>query len=137
VLDLVSAPTVKVVPDGDVFTSQEGGITFLTEAQKDGKGVILLEGRSTFKGNLRLEVSDGLNTLFHSELNLSIDGVEQMFRHVYLVHVINNPIEAPTETGNVFGEHYAQGGERNRLNVDEFTNKEHLSGYEGECADKY
>jgi hypothetical protein len=137
VLDLGSAPTVKVVPDGDVFTSQEGGITFLTEAQKDGKGVILLEGRSTFKGNLRLEVSDGLNTLFHSELNLSIDGVEQMFRHVNLVQEINNPNAAPTETGNVIGEHYAQGGERNRLTVDDFTNKEHFSGYEGECADKY
>jgi hypothetical protein len=56
---------------------------FLNAVKDDGKGVILLEGRSTStNGNLIIEVQklDGTPIGSH-ELPLSLDGVEKMFLH--------------------------------------------------------
>jgi len=48
------------------------------------------------------------------------------------------PHNAPAqETGSLIGEHNTQGGEKNRLKADDFANKEHFTGFEAECADKY
>ncbi len=78
----------------------EGFVQKLTAGESD---IILLEGRSAFKGPLRLEISDGTNTLFRSELNLSLSGVENMFRHVNLIDVATQK-DNPPEHGTKWGE---------------------------------
>lgn len=67
-------------------------------AVKQGKGVILIEGYKPTQNPLTLEVYDkDLNKVFETSLSLSIDGVEQMFRHKNLSQAGGGPAPLPTE----------------------------------------
>ena len=110
----------------------------IREAGIDGaEPLILLEGRKAGKEPLTLDVLDSTGkVVFTSSLNLSLDGVEQMFRHVNLVPTIGNPNAPPVETGKI-GEHAAEGGEANRYSSADFANPAHFSGFDAELNDHY
>ncbi len=60
----------------------------LDAIKREGIGVILLEGRKASTKPLELKIYDNKGTLVTSlKLNLSLDGVEQMFRHKNLTSV--------------------------------------------------
>jgi hypothetical protein len=96
-----------------------------------GKGVVLVEGWKEAATPLRLVVYDaaGKQMLEAAKLNLSIAGVEQMFRHVNLIQAIDAPNAPSMISGN--------GGEINRLSDAHFTNKEHFTGFDSQNQDKY
>ncbi len=126
------SPAAKLVMDGEgkrinnintlktagagLFTSS-GGEEFKTWslAQAEGsdrnkaKGVILFEGRKPFNGVLVLEISDKVNEPIRLALDLSLDGVEQMFRHKNIIQA------ALPELNPQPPEHLTEWGEPDRL----------------------
>lgn len=67
------------------------------EQIKQGKGVILIEGYKRTSNPLVLEVYKGTTLAYSQRLNLSIDGVEQMFRHKNLSEAGGGPSPFPDE----------------------------------------
>lgn len=92
-------------------------------------GVILVEATGKNYKPLRLEVYDqARQKVFETSLNLSIDGVEQMFRHVNLINE-QGILNAPTLADG--------GGAKSRVKDVDFTNKEHFAGFDSQNQDKY
>ena len=85
-LSLGGASTVSIMPQGHVLSDN------MLQDIKNGKTVIMVEAWKTTKKPLVLEISneDG-KMVFTSSLNLSIGGVEQMFRHKNLVEEGGGP----------------------------------------------
>jgi transglutaminase-like putative cysteine protease len=80
--------------------------------EQGAAAVILLEGSAAGKEPLTLAVADAAGAeVFATRLNLSLDGVEQMFRHVNLIAAAGGP---EAETSTTIGEHKAEGGEQAR-----------------------
>jgi transglutaminase-like putative cysteine protease/pimeloyl-ACP methyl ester carboxylesterase len=102
----------------------------------NGKGVVLLEGVHPSQNPLLLEVHKGSTTVYSMSLNLSIDGVEQMFRHKNLIQAIGASNAPLMESGSI-GEHHAKGGEMDRIKVSHFANLKHFSGFDASCDNKY
>ena len=71
-----SSPTVRVTAGG-IEPPPEFVRLLLA---KPSAGVVMLEGRAETKSPLVFECKQGGKTLFRSELNLSISGVEEMYR---------------------------------------------------------
>lgn len=116
---LADKATIQITQDGVILNAHPNARQFLQNILLNNKGVILLEGRERTSKPLVLEVIDTNNggKLVHtSSLNLSIAGVEQMFRHVNLIPTIDNPNAPAIETGAI-GEHKAKGGEKSRITV--------------------
>jgi len=88
---LTDVDTARVLgddtPANETFQIPPEGVEldpgFLDEIRNiDGAGVILLEGRVAVKEPLILDIVDSTNTkVFTLRLNVSLDGVEKMFRH--------------------------------------------------------
>ncbi|KAF0220886.1 MAG: hypothetical protein FD174_883 [Geobacteraceae bacterium] len=132
--DLIGGQEVKVVPWG---TPQPLDAGFLQSIADGGKGIILIEAVLATKSPLQLQIyGQAGNKVYEASLNLSIDGVEQMFRHANLIQRINAQNAPAMETGFV-GEHHAKGGEKDRLNSAGFANKAHFEGFDAKNDDKF
>jgi hypothetical protein len=77
-----------------------------TASTQDAPSVVLLEGVKSGQASLVLEVFDPSgNKVFSNSLNLSLDGVEQMFRHKNLIQfALPDLSPQPPETGTEWGE---------------------------------
>jgi len=107
------ASIVSVASGGVKLFGGDDGVRFLNQLKNSGSGVILLEGRDVFKGALQLEISDGTTVLFRSDLNLSLAGVENMFRHLNLIQELSYK-GAPALEDAVAGGSTTRGGEKTR-----------------------
>lgn len=92
---LVSTATINDITNLDGLTSRTAlafnrlNVAFLQKIKAEGTGVILLEGIGQTTAPLMLEVYDSSNKkVFDANLSLSIDGVEQMFRHKNLIQAV-------------------------------------------------
>jgi hypothetical protein len=98
---------------------------------KQGQSVILLEGSGAGQQPLVLEITDRAgNVAFQIELSLSLDGVEQMFRHLNLI----------PDIANKDGENdQPEQGSKERGEPDRFLEvSEQPSNYpDSECGDSY
>lgn len=87
---------IKVVP-WDTTQLLDAGFLQAIIAQ-GGKGIILIEAVQATNYPLKLQVYDSTGQkVYESSLNLSIDGVEQMFRHKNLIRYVksgNGPLPA-------------------------------------------
>lgn len=128
---LVDVPTARRLAAKESRTIRDDGIAPLTNEESITRGpqqlfsalirststqetppVILIEGIKPGQAPLVLEIVDAAgNQVITTKLNLSLDGVEQMFRHVNLIAAAGGP---PAETGGVIGEHKVEGGEKSR-----------------------
>lgn len=103
---------------------------FIASIGTSGNGIILVEGTGQSTSPLVLDVYDPDNkVVFSASLNISIDGIEQMFRHVNLIQAIDAPNAPSLASGS--------GGEINRLTKDDFTNKQQFEGFDVQNDDKY
>jgi len=110
-------PSIPVRRDGrfddGVYqkTSQQQFNDLLLKMKNENRaGVILVEGVKPGKEPLRLEITDQAgNIAFQAELNLSIDGVEQMFRQKNIIQA------ALPELNPQPPEHLSEWGEPDRL----------------------
>jgi hypothetical protein len=108
--------TTPISNDGvQIFESALGEI-FHARLSKEGRDILLFEGREFLQGPLKLEVSKGNSTLFSFELDLNINGVENMFRHLNLIQAIDN-ITAPVDENAGISESKSDGGEIDRLSA--------------------
>lgn len=95
---LANAPTLPITASGLVLDTSQ--IQVLT----GGKDVVLLEGWKATQNPLVLEISDSSGKpVFTSRLNLSIAGVEQMFRQKNLISVVRNNTGPAPEKGSTIG----------------------------------
>ncbi len=115
--------TIPITSSGYVLSQA------LIDNIKAGNGTIIVESWKITQKPLVLEVSKGGALVASSRLNLSIDGVEQMYRHVNLIQAIDAPNAPSLASGS--------GGEVNRLSKDDFTNKLHFEGFDVQNDDKY
>jgi pimeloyl-ACP methyl ester carboxylesterase len=125
-----NAVTIPITSSGYVLSQA------LIDTIKAGNGTIIVESWKQTQKPLVLEVSKGGALVKSTRLNLSIDGVEQMFRHKNLIQAINANNAPPMETGAI-GEHHSKGGEKDRLSGGDFVNQGHFSGFDATCDDKY
>ena len=95
VITLGNANTHIITKGGIVLNDYEEDPAFLQRIRDlAGQGVILLEGKKKdTRSYLELEVTDkqNNNVVASVKLNLSLDGVEQMFRHKNLVEAGGGP----------------------------------------------
>jgi pimeloyl-ACP methyl ester carboxylesterase len=84
---LGGAETYKITKDGVTLKDLSTGSEFLRKIKDEGKGIILLEGRKASDKPLVLAVYNNQTSVevFSTSLKLSLDGVEQMFRHKNLI----------------------------------------------------
>ncbi len=81
---LGNADTIRIHKDGSFLD-----YAFLDRIKNGGKGVILIEGRKESTKPFELVIYDSnQNNVWTLSLNLSLSGVEQMFRHKNLTSVI-------------------------------------------------
>ncbi|MGE9269427.1 MAG: hypothetical protein ACQKBU_01380, partial [Verrucomicrobiales bacterium] len=66
----------------------------ILERIRDGRGVLLLEGRGTSTEPLMMEFSYDGNLLFKKEVPISLHPVEEMYRHLNLIRALG-PQEGP------------------------------------------
>ncbi len=67
-------------------------------------GVLLVEGHAPGRKPMVLEISDEAGQqVFTTSLNLSLDGVEQMFRHVNVIQEVGGPPPGDLPSGTRFG----------------------------------
>ncbi len=95
--------------------------------------IILLEGVKPGTVPFVLEVRDEAGQqVFTTSLNLSLDGVEQMFRQKNLI----KELSALEEVGGGYEEFFVPAvpavGMNDRLQPDEFTNRIHFTGFDAE-----
>ncbi len=141
VQSLANAPTTSITDTG--FSSLTAPYLQLKPEVinqiKNDKGVILIEAHKKTTSPLVLEVYKG-TTLVNSslKLNLSIDGVEQMFRHKNLtqeMYFIQNPPEGYTPPVGILpipGHPVPFEGMPDRLKVSDFSNQGHFTGFDTE-----
>jgi hypothetical protein len=112
-----------------------------------GKGVILLEGWKEATSPLKLAVFDAAGVkMCEIALNLSIAGVEQMFRHknltreMYWAYLSPNQNNQWTGVNPVAGHPIPvdafNGSEPDRLTNNDFSNPTHFSGFDADNEDK-
>lgn len=85
---LTDVPTAQGLALSPKMIITTGGYT-LSNAILDGKGIVLVDGWKEATTPIRLAVFDVIGKLVHEDarLNLSIAGVEQMFRHKNLIRL--------------------------------------------------
>ncbi|ALC17507.1 hypothetical protein DSOUD_2769 [Desulfuromonas soudanensis] len=117
------------------IAARQGLSTMLaTASTQDTPSVVLLEGVKSGQASLVLEVFDPSgNKVFSNSLNLSLDGVEQMFRHKNLI----KPLEdyySKSEAGFPGENSFPNDGMADRVNsADEgVTNRKHFEGFDAE-----
>jgi hypothetical protein len=106
---------------------------------QDAPPVILLEGVKPGTAPLVLEIVDATgNQVFVTSLNLSLDGVEQMFRHKNLIKTLS-ALEG--SGGQEYEGYYVPtilpDGLDDRLTRDDFANKDHFDGFEAESSERF
>lgn len=128
--NILTAPYIALKPE-------------VLNAVKQGKGVILVEGYKPTQNPLTLEVYDkDLNKVFETSLNLSIDGVEQMFRHKNLMrqmYQIEQQFPGIIPPGGVLpvaGHPVPNEGVPDRLTASDFSNQSHFIGFDAENDNK-
>jgi len=98
-------------PDHIKYPVTRGGSNIRAEhlqlLQKNGSALLLMQGKFKTRNPLVLEVVDRSNNevAFRSKMALSLDGVEQMFRHKNLIRYVkggNGPL--PAQNSNAGGE---------------------------------
>ena len=140
---LTDVATAKTFERAEKRWIRDYGVTldkaFLQAMPAGGERVILVDGRTATRSPLVLEVweKDKKDVAFRSELPLSIDAVEQMFRHVNLIGSIDATKAPAQETSGIVGRNKAEGGEKNRISENDVTAKDHFKGYDTLCSDKY
>ncbi|MBI5634352.1 MAG: hypothetical protein HZA15_12840, partial [Nitrospirae bacterium] len=95
---LGGANTVKINGSGTFLNNHPDSPAFLQKIKEQaGQGIILLEGKMASNSPLEFAVFDGSKKVVSLTLNLSLSGVEQMFRHKNLVWAANGPQPEETE----------------------------------------
>lgn len=126
---LGAAKTFRVVKAGINLQDSEGGGAYLLRARDEGRDVILVEGRVAGNKPLVLEIQDvNGNKVFDSRLNVSLDGIEQMFRHKNLI----KELAANKDNRDFYEPPYNNipaVGVPDRLVKEEFGNWDHFSGF--------
>lgn len=93
---IIEGSTIRILPpfsNVSVLDTQ-----FLKNITNDNYGVLLMEAVTKTQKPIFLEVYDSAGQkVFETSLGLSIDGVEQMFRHKSLVQYIEGPATVPAE----------------------------------------
>ncbi|MCF6237714.1 MAG: hypothetical protein L3J79_02695 [Candidatus Marinimicrobia bacterium] len=132
---LTDVATARNYGNKQVYTVTQAGVSltkdFLLFAQEDEeKGVLLFEGSKKTAEPLVLSIYDGAGKqVFRQSLNISLDGVEQMFRHKNLIQAIGDPDAPPLENADV-GNSETTGGEIDRIGQP--------SNYpDAECSNEY
>jgi hypothetical protein len=94
------------LPSSNPYGRPVPDLSFLLSIRDEGKGVLLLEGVKISKAPLTLTIYDKTDSpVFSSSLNLSLDGVEQMFRHKNLIQYGSAEAQPPDpETNPLWGE---------------------------------
>jgi hypothetical protein len=94
------------LPSSNPYGRPVPDLSFLLSIRDEGKGVLLLEGVKISKAPLTLTIYDKTDSpVFSSSLNLSLDGVEQMFRHKNLIRYGSAEAQPPDpETNPLWGE---------------------------------
>ena len=69
---------------------------FISKIRDQGKGIILIEARKATTKPLMLELRQGTNLIARASLDLSISGVEDMFRHKNLMPNLSSPARRQT-----------------------------------------
>jgi hypothetical protein len=114
---------------------------FIESIRTSGNGVILVEGVGKSATPLVLAVYDQDNkVVFSASLNLSIDGVEQMFRHKNLMkemYQIEQQFPGIIPPGGVLpvaGHPVPNEGMLDRLVPSDFSNQSHFSGFDADSV---
>jgi Transglutaminase-like superfamily len=140
-----SAPTISITDTNfNIITAQYLPLKpEVIEQIKQGKGVILIEGYKKTASSLVLEVYKGTTLVDSSlKLNLSIDGIEQMFRHKNLMHemyFIQNPPEGYTPPAGILpipNHPVPFEGKPDRLKLEDFSNQNHFAGFDADNDEK-
>jgi hypothetical protein len=141
--DRLANKTTKQITKDGVILNQYSDFIQQISANCD-KGIILVEGRAKTSNPLVLEIVDKKGIIvFSGQLNLSIAGVEQMFRHknlIWQMYQIENPDSTwpmpPTEAVPIPG-HPVTGkiGKLDRLESKDFENKGHFEGWDKETTE--
>jgi hypothetical protein len=111
---LAEAPTKQLRASGEFLVTLGEVLSGRTQtkldeligaaATQDTSPVILLEGVKPGTAPLVLGIVDATgDQVFVTSLNLSLDGVEQMFRHINLIEKVGGPSSASLPTGAIFG----------------------------------
>jgi len=103
-------------------------------ASNEDQPVLLFEGNKKSSKPLVLEIlNESGQPVFSTSLNLSLDGVEQMFRHKNLIKELRNfyPNHALPEHEPVPDE-----GMPDRLVIEDFSNQEHFAGFDAESDER-
>lgn len=134
------APTLPITDTGfNAITAQYLALRpEMIENIKHDKGVILVEGYKRTTNPLALEVYNGTTLVYSQRLNLSIDGVEQMFRHknlmkeMYKIELAFPGIIPPGSVTPVAGHPVPNEGMPDRLKLVDFSNQDHFTGFDAE-----
>jgi hypothetical protein len=95
--------------------------------EQGAAAVILLEGSAAGKEPLTLAVTDAAGAeVFATRLNLSLDGVEQMFRHVNVIEAVGGPPPADLPNGARYGGVTSRFDEPQNLPDSETDNEKHF-----------
>ncbi len=142
---LATAPTISISSvSANILTASYIALRpEVLNAAKLGKGIILVEGYKPTQNPLTLEVYDkDLNKVFETSLNLSMDGVEQMFRHknlmrqMYQIEQQFPGIIPPSGVLPVAGHSVPNEGMPDRLTASDFSNSLHFSGFDADSDNK-
>jgi len=137
---LTDMPTAQALATAPKTMITEDGYT-LPDRILNGNGIILLEGRKETTKPLRLAVYDThLNKVDEIVLNLSIAGIENMFRQKNLMkemHQIDyGGMIPPPGVTPIVGHPAPDEGMPDRLVESDFKNPDHFSGFDAE-SDQY
>jgi hypothetical protein len=144
---LAEAPTKQLRASGEFLATLGEVLSGRTQAKldklisaaatQDTSPVILLEGVKPGTAPLVLEIKDQTeNQVFTTSLNLSLDGVEQMFRQKNLIKVLSSLEEMGEQE---FEQYYIPSvppvGPEDRLISNDFINSEHFEGFDADNDD--
>ena len=125
-------PTNEWPSDGAYNIEARRGLDALLASAVDqgAPPVILLEGVRPGTAPLVLEIVDVTgNQVFVTSLNLSLDGVEQMYRHKNLIKVLSEHSEYRLSGHDPVPENE---GMSDRLAMTDFTNPKHFAGFDAD-----
>lgn len=129
---LANAATIPITSTGYVLSQA------LIDNIKAGNGTIIVESWKQTQKPLVLEVSKGGALVKSTRLNLSIDGVEQMFRHknlmkqMYQIEQTFPGIIPPGGVLPVAGHPVPNEGKPDRLTASDFSKPDHFTGFDAD-----
>ena len=105
----------------------------MVERIRDGRGIVLLEGRKAGDEPLKLRFSYDGNELFTHEMKLKLSNVEDMYRHINLLENFGISGGVPTRTDEPSGLPDSKSNEKHFVFVHGYNvNAEQARGWNAE-----